>query len=91
MEHKCLVTGEIMSLVLTARKNLKMISLRSHVRQAKGTKCSRIHETSTLPANLEKRQNILAKELPCKYCGKRYGSQDSMDRHVRGVHKKLKQ
>ena len=66
-------------------------SLKSHVSKAKGTKCSKIHEHETLPANLEKRQKILAKDFNCKYCGKKYSSHDSMDMHVRGVHKKLKQ
>ena len=66
-------------------------SLKSHVSKAKGTKCSRDHATSGLSANLEERQKIAAKEFVCNTCGKRYISQDSMDRHVRGVHKKIKQ
>lgn len=66
-------------------------SLNSHVSKSKGTKCSKLHETSTLPANLEKRKKLLDKEFPCTYCGNRYISQESLDRHVRGVHKKLKQ
>ena len=64
-------------------------SLRSHVSKAKGTKCSKLHKISGLPAKLERRQEIDAKKFVCDYCGKRYVSQESLDRHVRGGHMKI--
>ena len=66
-------------------------SLKSHVSKAKGTQCSIEHATSGKSANLEERKKIEAKKFVCKRCGMRYISQESLDRHVRGVHKKIKQ